>query len=161
MDFLTNQLVIILPPNNPADIQSLPELALPGLKLVLADATVPAGKYARQSLEKMGADPAFGTDFVDKVIANVASNETDVKQVVTKVQLGEADAGIVYVSDAIAAPGLKSIQIPENYNVIARYPIAALETSAQPKLAAEFITFVLSGDGQKILKRWGFTPIKP
>jgi molybdate transport system substrate-binding protein len=94
-------------------------------------------------------------------MVNVASNETDVKQVVTKVQLGEADAGIVYISDAVAAPGLKSIQIPENYNVIARYPVAALKASAQPGLAQEFITFILSSRGQAILEKWGFTPVKP
>ena len=108
------------------------DLAKPGLKVVLADAAVPAGKYARQILDNMSKDPTYGTDFGAKVLANVVSNETDVKQVVAKVQLGEADAGIVYVSDAIAAPDLKTIEIPANLNVVAKYPIAPLLKSANP-----------------------------
>ena len=158
--FLTNKLVVILPENNPANIQSLLDLSKPGLKVVLGDATVPAGKYARQILDNMSKDPTYGTDFSTKVLANVVSNETDVKQVVAKVQLGEADAGIVYVSDAIAAPTLKTVEIPANLNVVAKYPIAPLLKSANPDLAGQFITYVLSADGQATLKKWGFTPIK-
>ncbi len=112
----------------------LQDLAKPGLKVVLADVSVPAGKYARQILDNMSKDPTYGTDFSTKVLANVVSNETDVKQVVAKVQLGEADAGIVYVSDAIAAPTLKTIEIPANLNVVAKYPIAPLVKSANPDL---------------------------
>ena len=78
------------------------------------------------------------------MLANVVSNETDVKQVVAKVQLGEADAGIVYITDAIAAPTLKTIAIPANFNVIAKYPIAALANAPQPELAAAFVAYVLS-----------------
>ena len=158
--FVANILVVILPPNNPANVQSLAELARAGLKVVLADATVPAGKYARQILDNMSNDPTFGADFGAKVLGNVASNETDVKQVVAKVQLGEADAGIAYVSDAIAAPTLKTIEIPANLNVVARYPIAPLLKSANLDLAAQFVAYVLSADGQATLKKWGFTPIK-
>jgi molybdate transport system substrate-binding protein len=160
-DFLTNKLVVILPKDNPANIQTLQDLARSGLKIVLADATVPAGKYARQILDNMSKDPSFGPDFGKKVLANVVSNETDVKQVVAKVQLGEADAGIVYISDSIAAPELKTIEIPANLNVIAKYPIAALNGAAQSELASEFIAYVLSADGQAILKKWGFTPVVP
>jgi molybdate transport system substrate-binding protein len=91
----------------------------------------------------------------------VVSNETDVKQVVAKIQLGEADAGIVYASDAIAAPQLKTIEIPANYNVVAKYPIAALTKAPNPDLASAFVSYVLSSDGQAILKKWGFTPLEP
>jgi molybdate transport system substrate-binding protein len=160
-DFLTNQLLVILPARNPANLQTLQDLAKPGLKLVLGDTTVPVGKYARQSLDKLSKDATFGADFSTKVLANVVSNETDVKQVVAKVQLGEADAGIVYISDAVAAPELKSIEIPKAFNVIAKYPIAALINAPQSELASEFITYVLSADGQAILKKWGFTPLTP
>lgn len=160
-DFLTNQLIVILPSSNPATVQTLQELTRPGLKLVLADQTVPVGKYALQALENLSQDPAFGSDFSTKVLANVVSNETDVKQVVAKVQLGEADAGIVYLSDSVAAPDLKTIAIPANFNVIAKYPIAALTMAPQPQLAADFIAYVLSTDGQVILKKWGFTPVAP
>ena len=105
-------------------------------------------------------DASFGNGFKDKVLANVVSNEDNVKQVVAKVQLGEADAGIVYVSDSIAAPELKSIEIPADLNVVAKYPIAPLTKSENADLAAKFTAFVLSPEGQTILQIWGFAPIK-
>lgn len=157
--FLTNILLVILPANNPANIQTLQDLSRPGIKLVLAAEDVPVGKYARQVLDKLNG--LYGTSYKDAVLANVVSNEDNVKQVVTKVQLGEADAGIVYVSDAVAAPKLKSIPITNEYNVIAKYPIAVLSSAPQPELAASFIDFVLSVEGQAILQKWGFTPIHP
>ena len=157
--FLTNILLVILPPSNPANVKSLGDLTRPGLKVVLADSTVPAGKYARQILNNMSKDPTYGTDFSKKVLANVVSNETDVKQVVAKVELGEADAGIVYVSDSVAAPNLKTIEIPANLNVIAKYPIAPLNKSANTDLAAKFVAYVLSAEGQAILHKWGFSPV--
>lgn len=150
--FLTNRLVAITPADNPAKLTTFDELSRPGLKLVLAAEDVPVGRYARQMLDNVGAD------FKAKVLANVVSNETDVKQVVAKVQLGEADAGIVYASDAVAAPELPVIEIPSKWNVLAKYPIAALKNAPQPKLADEFVAFVLSPDGQAILKKWGFSP---
>jgi molybdate transport system substrate-binding protein len=157
-DFASNMLVVILPPRNPANIQTLQDLAKPELKLDLADASVPAGNYSRQALAHLSKDAAYGSDFAAKVLANVVSNETDVKQVVAKVDLGEADAGIVYVTDAQAAPDLKSIPIPNAFNVIAKYPIAALAKSTHADLAASFVAFVLSPDGQAVLKKWGFAP---
>jgi molybdate transport system substrate-binding protein len=155
--FLTNKLVLILPEKNPAKIEKLEDLAAPGVKLVLAAEEVPVGKYARQALDQM--DNSFGIDFKDKVLANVVSNEDNVRQVVTKVQLGEADAGIVYTSDAIAATGLKTIEIPADMNVIAKYPIAALTKSPNAELATKFVEEVLSTHGQAILQKWGFGPI--
>jgi molybdate transport system substrate-binding protein len=160
-DFVTNKLLVILPKDNPGNVTTLQDLAHPGLKLVLGDTTVPVGKYARQILDNMAKDPTYGADFKTKVLANVVSNETDVKLVVAKVQLGEADAGIVYISDSVAAPELKTIEIPANFNVIAKYPIAALTGALQPGLASDFIAYVLSANGQAILKKWGFTPVIP
>jgi molybdate transport system substrate-binding protein len=161
LDFVTNRLVVIVPADNPAKLQSLADLRRSGVKLVLADKTVPAGKYALQALGSMSNDPAFGSDFNTQVLANVVSYETDVKQVVAKIQLGEADAGIVYISDSIAAPELKTIEIPVSFNVVASYPLAVLAQAPNPDLAAVFIAYVLSPEGQAILKKWGFTPIKP
>lgn len=160
-DFATNLLTVILPPKNPANIQTLQDLAKPGLKLIFEDASVPAGNYTRQILTNMSKDPTYGTDFSTKALANVVSNETDVKQVVAKVDQGEGDAGVVYVTDALAAPDLKSISIPANFNVIAHYPITALEKSPNSDLAAAFVAYVLSTDGQAIMKKWGFSPAKP
>jgi len=159
MDFLTNQLVVILPTNNPANITTLDDLTRKGLKLVLASDTVPVGKYTLQVLEKLDQDPSFGTDFKTRILNNVVSYENDVKLVVAKVQLGEADAGFVYISDSVASPELKFVKIPSKFNIIAEYPIAALINAPQPDLAERFIAYVLSFEGQAILKKWGFTPI--
>jgi molybdate transport system substrate-binding protein len=156
--FLINQLIVILPDSNPAGLEKLEDLANPGIKLVLAADDVPVGKYARQALDQMNSQ--FGTDFKDKVLFNVVSNEDNVKQVVVKVQLGEADAGIVYASDAVAAPDVKSIEIPADMNVIAEYPIAVLTQSPVQDLASDFVAYVFSPDGQAILQKWGFGQIR-
>ena len=154
--FLNNKLVVILPAENAAVLTKLEDLGKPGIKIVLAAEEVPVGKYARQALDLMSA--SFGAAFKDKVLANVVSNEDNVKQVVAKVQLGEADAGIVYTSDATAASDLNTIEIPTEQNVIAEYPIAAISQSRQADLANAFITYVLSAVGQEILQKWGFAP---
>jgi molybdate transport system substrate-binding protein len=154
--FLNNKLVVILPENNPAALQKLEDLANSGLKIVFAAEDVPVGKYTRQSLDQMNAQ--FGTDFKEKVLANVVSNEDNVKQVVAKVQLGEADAGIAYSSDVVAVPGLKTIEIPAELNVVAEYPVAPLIQSTDKELATAFIEYVLSEDGQSVLQKWGFAP---
>jgi molybdate transport system substrate-binding protein len=153
--FLNNKLILILPADNPAGLSQLEDIAMPGIKLVLAAEEVPVGKYSRQALDAMSGH--FGTDFKDKVLANVVSNEDNVRQVVAKVQLGEADAGIVYTSDAVAATDLKTMDIPAELNVIAAYPIAPLTQSTNPELANSFVAFVLSDEGQTILQKWGFT----
>ncbi len=157
--FLTNQLVVILPKDNPAGIFSLEDLGKPNLKLVLAAEEVPAGRYSRQILDNLNA--IFGEDYKDKVLANVVSNEDNIRQAVTKVQLGEADASIVYVSDAVAAPELQRIEISADVNVIAEYPIAPIAGTANSDLANDFIAYVLSPDGQATLAKWGFTPVIP
>jgi molybdate transport system substrate-binding protein len=149
--FLTNRLVVIMPANNPARLSTFNDLALPGLKLVLAAEEVPVGRYSRLMLENVG------TDFKSQTLANVVSNENSVKQVVAKVQLGEADAGIVYASDAVAAPELPVIEIPSELNVQAEYPIAALKVAPHPELADEFVAFILSSEGQTVLQKWGFS----
>ena len=154
--FLNNKLVIILPADNPAGLDSLDDLANSGVKIILAAEEVPVGNYARQALELMNG--SFGADFKDKVLANVVSNEDNVKQVVTKIQLGEGDAGIVYTSDAVAAPELQTIEIPLELNVIAKYPIAPLTQSANVDVATVFINYVLAADGQAVLQKWGFAP---
>ena len=158
-DFTTNRLTVILPPGNPGNVQDLGDLAKANLKLVLADSSVPAGNYARQIFTKMSMDPVYGVDFMTKVLANIVSNETDVKQVVTKVELGEADAGIVYVSDSITARDHLTISIPENFNIVASYPIAILTTALEPDLAVAFVDYVISPTGQAVLSKWGFSPM--
>ena len=156
--FLRNTLVVILPAENTAGLAKLEDLARPGIKLVLAAEEVPVGKYARQALDAMNG--SFGTGFKDSVLANVVSNEDNVRQVVAKVQLGEADAGIVYTSDAVAAAELNTIEIPAELNVLAEYPIAVLAQSPNTDLANAFIAYVLSAEGQAVLQKWGFSPVK-
>lgn len=156
--FLTNHLLVILPAGNPAAIETLEDLSRPGIKLVLAAEDVPVGRYARQALEQL--EDLYGEGYRDAVLSNVVSNEDNVKQVVTKVELGEADAGIVYVSDAVAAPDLERLEIPAEYNVVAEYPIATLTGAPEPDLASAFIAFVLSPEGQSILETWGFIPVQ-
>lgn len=162
MPFVKNRLVIIVPKSNPAAIASPKDLAKPGLKLVLAQRGVPVGDYARQSLAKFGADASYGSDFSRKVLANLVSEEPNVKAVVTKVQLGEADAGIVYVTDVTAgvAGDITMLPIEDRFNVIATYPIAITKDAGNPDVARAFVDFVLSDEGQGVLKRYGFISIK-
>jgi len=155
--FVTNRLEVILPAGNPAGLSKLQDLARPGLKLVLAAPDVPVGKYSRQALDQM--DSAFGAGFAESVLGNVVSEEDNVKQVVAKVQLGEADAGIVYVSDAIAAPDLKTIEIPPQLNVTAQYVIAALKGAHDASLAISFVEYARSPDARSIFAKWGFGPL--
>ena len=156
--FVRNRLTVIVPKDNPGGIAELKDLAKPGLKIVLAAPGVPVGGYALTALDKMNAD--FGATFSQTVLSNVVSHEDNVKQVVAKIQLGEGDAGIVYTSDVTpdAAEMVTRIDIPDKYNVLAAYPIAVLKTAPQADLAARFVDYVLSADGQAILKKWGFIP---
>jgi len=156
--FVRNSLTIITPSNNPAGVNAVADLKRAGLKLVLAAPEVPVGNYTRQMLTKTSADPAYGAGFSDDVLRNLVSNEANVKQVVAKVELGEADAGVVYGSDVTpsVAPKLKTVAIPASINVIAEYPIALTRDASNPKAAQAFIDFVSSGAGQDILRKWGF-----
>jgi molybdate transport system substrate-binding protein len=156
--FVTNRLVVIVPADNPANIQTPVDLAKTGIKLVLAAPDVPVRDYAEEALGKMTADPAYGDGFKAAVLANLVSEEASVRQVVTKVSLGEADAGIVYTSDVTpdVAATILGIEIPDEFNVLASYPIAAIKDAPNAGTAQAFIDFVLSQDGQAILQKWGF-----
>ena len=160
--FARNLLVMIYPRDNPAGLIELKDLARPGLKLVLAAEEVPVGKYSLDFLDKAIADPVFGAVYKENVLKNVVSYEDNVKAVLTKVALGEADAGIVYSSDVIGEDAEKvgQIDIPDALNVIASYPIAPVKESEQPDLAQAFIELVLSPGGQAILAKYGFIPLE-
>src|SRR5581483_3324627 len=142
--FVKNRLVVIVPLNNTAKVTTFCDLGKPGVKLDLAHANVPLGNYSRQVIAK--ASTECGADFAQRALNNLVSEEEDVKQVVTKFQLGEADAGIVYVSDVTAkvSKDVRTIAIADAYNQLATYPIA-LTTGVKNRAMAEvFIAFVLS-----------------
>jgi molybdate transport system substrate-binding protein len=159
--FVHNRLAIVTPADNPADIRDLADLGKEGILLVLAQSEVPAGRYARESVCLMASHTTtYGSDFVARVAANVVSEEEDVRDVLAKVALGEADAGIVYISDAVAADDqVQVIDIPDEVNVIATYPVAVLAQGDQA-LGSAFIAYLLSDEGQALLERFGFQPVE-
>lgn len=158
--FARNRLVVIYPKSNPTHPASLQDLARPGMKIVLADPSVPVGQYARDFLARASADPAYGATYQTAVLKNVVSYEQDVKAVLSKVALDEADAGVVYTTDVTpdTAAKLGHLDIPDQYNTIAAYPIVALRGSKYPDVAQRFVDYVRSPAGQAVLARFGFLP---
>lgn len=143
--FAHNELQIIVSPANPKGIRSLADLAGPDVKVILAAPQVPVGRYAREALAKAG------------VVVTPVSEAVDVKGVVGPVTLGEADAGIVYATDVLAAGDRAAgVEIPEEHNVEAEYPIGVAEDAANPEAAQAFVDLVLSDEGQEVLSRHGF-----
>lgn len=161
LPFARNRLVLIFPVENPAGLAALQDLARPGVKLVLAAPEVPAGSYAREFLDRASAAPGFPDGYGAAVLANVVSYEESVRTVLSKVVLGEADAGIVYSSDvdAAAASQVGQIDIADALNVVASYPVAPVAGSRELRLAQDFVDFVLSPQGQATLARHGFEPV--
>jgi molybdate transport system substrate-binding protein len=159
--FVKNRLVVVFPKNNPKNITKLQDIATSGVKVILADKSVPAGQYALDYLDKASATPDFGADYKANVLKNVVSYETDVKQVLSKVGLGEADAGIVYTSDATGDSGaqVNHIDIPDALQTIATYPIALVNTSKHADLARDFIDATFTTEGQAVLTKYGFLSI--
>ncbi|HEY8115994.1 MAG TPA: molybdate ABC transporter substrate-binding protein [Actinomycetota bacterium] len=150
-DFARNRLAIIVPVDNPAGIENLDDLTEDRVQLVLAAEGVPAGDYAREMLDEAGISEA--------ALANVVSNEEDVRAVITKLIVGDADAGIGYVTDVTptVSDRVALIPIPDRVNVVSTYPIAVLNGTQEADLAKDFVDFVL-GDGQRTLARYGFLP---
>jgi molybdate transport system substrate-binding protein len=145
--FARNKLQIVVPAGNPKHIAALADLGKPGLTIALCGPTVPCGRYATAAFDKAG------------VPVPAASQELDVKAVVSKVAMGEADGGIAYLTDVRAAGStVEGVDIAAPANVIARYPIAVLKSALNPAAGAEFVAFVLSADGQQILGTLGFLP---
>jgi len=155
--FARNRLVVIVPRTNPARISKLADLARPGVKLVLGAEAVPVGAYSREMLRNLARLPGFDATFPRRALANVVSEEENVKSVVSKVQLGEADAGVVYRSDVTKANAkyVRVFEVPDSANVLASYPIAVLAAAPRPEWAQEFVSLVLSEEGRQALARHG------
>ena len=159
--FAKNKLIVIIPRDNPAKIYTLKDLANQGVKIDVADSTVPAGKYGLQVLDNLSKFATYGPTYENSVKANFVSQETNVEAIVQKVQLGEVDAGIVYQTDVTPATAskLSVINIPDNFNVLAQYPIAVTKHTTNANEAQAFIQYILSPDGQAILTKYHFIPV--
>jgi len=145
-DFASNVLVLAVPRGNPARVTGLADLAREELTIALCDEVVPCGAAAHELLTRAGVE------------AQPDTLTTDVTGVLTRLVLGEADAGLIYVTDAIAAgDALEVVTVPDAAEVITEYLIAALSESTNPDAASAFIDFVLSPDGQVILRTAGFS----
>jgi molybdate transport system substrate-binding protein len=156
--FTKNRLILIASPDVKPEARSLASLTQPGIKIVLADKAVPVGKYSLELLQKAEQQGKMGENLQSRVFKNVVSNEQDVKSVVNKVALGEADYGIAYLSDTygIASTKIIRIDIPDDLNAVAKYPIAVLTESTMSQSAKNFVAFVASSRGQTILRKYGF-----
>src|ERR1700736_726796 len=152
--FVRNHLVLIVPKDDAARIATLADLAKPGVKVVLAAAAVPVGKYARTAFRKLNGAQGYPADFGGLVERNVVSNELDVKAVATKIALGEGDAGVVYATDVTPSVAAKvgTIPFPPGTAPPAIYPIAPLKGAANAAGARAFVAFILSPAGQAYLR---------
>lgn len=156
----TNYVIVILPAANPANIHSLADLAKPGLKIAMADKSVPVGTATYGTLSNL-AKSTYGQDWNKSVYSNVVTYDTSEPGVATKVALGEVDAGFVYESTYTAAPKgtYGAVTIPKSDNYLQTYTIATMKESTNTGAASDFESFMLSAAGQQDLRDYGFRPV--
>ncbi|MBZ9606780.1 molybdate ABC transporter substrate-binding protein [Clostridium estertheticum] len=157
--FLHNSMVLIVPKSNPAEIEKLDDLQNK-CKLVIAQKEVPAGEYTRKIIHSLNQQ--LGTQYEGKVLSNIVSEESNVKQVVNKVVIGEADAAFVYSSDITKGvrDKVKIIDIDPKHNVEAEYWTSKLKNEEENKYAEELYSFLLSKEGKEIFRKYGFNSAK-
>jgi molybdate transport system substrate-binding protein len=141
---VTNSLQIAVPEGNPGEIVGLEDFSNPDLLIGLCVAGVPCGEFGREALRRAGVVPEVDTE------------EPDVRALLTKIESGELDAGITYVTDVQSSEAIEGIEIPREFNVVAEYPIAVLANAPHPRQAEAFLKFVLSEEGRAILQGYGF-----
>jgi molybdate transport system substrate-binding protein len=156
--FAGNLLTVIVPTANPAGITSPVDLAKSGVKVIAAGDTVPITKYATLLVANLANESGYPADFAAKYTANIASREDNVAAVVSKIELGEGDAGIVYVTDAKTSTKVTTITVPPTANVPATYSGVTVKASPNAAAAAAFLTWFTGSDGQAILASLGFLP---
>ena len=156
--FAGNKLTVIVPTANPAGIKSPVDLAEPGVKVIAAGPEVPITKYATQLVGNLAKEAGYPADFAAKYAANVASQEDNVKAVVAKIELGEGDGGIVYVTDAKASDKVTLIDVPDTANVPATYAGVVVKASKNAAAAKTFLDWFAGSGGQAILSEFGFLP---
>jgi molybdate transport system substrate-binding protein len=143
--FATNRLEIAVPADNPGHVTGMADFGDDDLLIGLCAAEVPCGEFGREALANAGVTPAVDTE------------EPDVRSLLTKVESGDLDAGLVYVTDVLAAgDAVEGIEIPADHNVVAEYPIATLAEAGDATLADAFIAYVVSDEGEDILASYGF-----
>ena len=158
VNFATNKLTVIVPTTNPAGIKAPVGLAKPKTKIIAAGDEVPITKYANQLVENLAKQPGYPADYVAAYHANVVSKEDNVKAVVAKLELGEGDAGIVYVTDAKISTKVATVDVPDAANVIAVYDGVVVKVSPNVPAATAFLTWFAGPDGQAIRSGFGFLP---
>lgn len=159
--FARNALALAIPRGNPAQLDKIDDLTRPGVLIALASPGVPVRAYTDVLLTRLSDEAFYGPDFQTRLLANVVTEETNVRRVVARLLLGEVDAGFVYRTDLRApdaAAALNTLPFPAELNPSAAYPIAPLNDTPHPDAARAFVAFVLSQAGQRVLAAWGFCP---
>ena len=156
--FAMNKLTIIVPSDNPAGTTSPADLAKPGVKIIAAGDDVPITKYATQLVGNLANLSGYPAGFEAAYAANVVSREDNVKAVVAKIELGEGDAGIVYVTDANASTKVATVDVPDAANVPASYAGVVVKASSHAEAARAFLAWLAGPAGQVFLARAGFVP---
>ncbi len=156
--FAGNKLTIIVPPANPAGIKTPADLAKTGVKVIAAGDAVPITRYATQLVANLAKETGYPADFAAKYAANIASREDNVKAIVAKIELGEGDAGIVYVTDAKASSKVATVDVPGTANVPATYAGVVVKASKNAAAAQAFLTWFAGPEGRAILGTFGFLP---
>jgi molybdate transport system substrate-binding protein len=156
--FAGNKLTVIVPTDNPAGITTPADLAKAGLKIIAAGDEVPITKYATQLVDNLAKEPGYPADFAAAYAANIVTKEDNVKAVVAKIELGEGDAGIVYVTDVAASTKVANVDVPDSANVLATYAGVVVKASENAAAAQAFLAWFAGPDGQAILAGFGFLP---
>jgi molybdate transport system substrate-binding protein len=156
--FAGNELTIIVPTDDPGRVTSPRDLARAGLKVVAAGDEVPITRYAAQLIDNLARAPGYPAEFAAAYARNVVSKEDNVKGIVAKLEVGEGDAGIVYVTDARASGKVATVDVPKGVNVPASYAGVVVKASPNQEAAADFLEWFAGPDGQAILAEFGFLP---
>jgi molybdate transport system substrate-binding protein len=156
--FAGNELTVIVPTDDPAGVVTPADLAKDGIRIIAAGDEVPITTYATQLVDNLAAEPGYPADFAAAYAANVASKEDNVKAIVAKIELGEGDAGIVYVTDVAASDQVTSLDVPAGANVPANYAGVVVKASPQVDAARAFLDWFAGPEGQAILASFGFRP---
>ena len=157
--FAGNRLAIVIPGANPGSIERPEDLGRPGMRIVAAGESVPVTVYATDLVTRLGALPGYPAGWAAAYEANIVSREDNVRAIVTKLELGEGDAGVVYATDALASDGLRVIEIPPEAVVTATYGAVVLAASPNVDAAAAFLGWLSGPDGQAALARFGFVAL--